>query len=193
MPLSSHRLALVASHLLVVAACVATTAAAQAGTVQTIDPMTALRERLAARLGAVPVPPNADVGVLKVTSSGEGAPADRAAGRPAAPRKPSLAGRFSPPVAAAGPQRPTAPLSSASDAADCNAVQFYDRASGSRVVDNGHTIQGHVAPGNATQPEPHPRAALPAERAAAPGAARATHQSVEPSETVPHPSTSSTP
>lgn len=193
MPPSRHRLSLVASRLFVVAACAAGTTTTQAGTLQTIDPMTVLRERLAARLGAVPVPPNADVGVLKVTSSGEGAPAARAAGRPAAPRKPSLAGRLNSPVAAAGPQRPTAPLSSASDAADCNAVQFYDRTSGPRVVDNGPTIQGHVAPGNAIEPEPHPRAALPAERAAAPGAARATQQSVEPSVTVPNPSTSSTP
>lgn len=48
---------------------------------QATDPMDAVRERLAAKLGAVPVPSNVDAGVMKVTSPSAGASAADAADR----------------------------------------------------------------------------------------------------------------
>ncbi len=65
MPPWSHRFAAVASRLSVLAVCAVGMPAAQAGTEPVADPMVALRERLAAKLSAVPVSPGAAVGVLK--------------------------------------------------------------------------------------------------------------------------------
>ncbi len=179
MPLFSHRLATVA------AACVIGVPVAQAGTVQTIDPMEAIRERLAHKLGAVPVAPSAPAGVLKVTSPADGASAASAADRPAQ-RVSSLTARVNPTVLSAGPKHAVAPAPSdaahwdyegehgpaawarlAPENATCanghrqspiditdgikvelDAVQFDYRPSGFRVVDNGHTVQVNVAPGN---------------------------------------------
>lgn len=50
-------------------------------TVQAADPMDAVRERLAAKLGAVPVTSNVDAGVMKVTSPSSGASAASEADR----------------------------------------------------------------------------------------------------------------
>ncbi len=69
MPPWSHRFAVVVSRLSVLAACTAGMSAVQAGTEPVADPMATLRERLAARLSAVPVPPSAAVGVLKAAPS----------------------------------------------------------------------------------------------------------------------------
>jgi len=57
----SHRFAAVASRLAVLAACAVGAPAAQAGAEPPVDPLLALRERLTAKLGAVPVPPSAAV------------------------------------------------------------------------------------------------------------------------------------
>ena len=59
MSLFHHRLARLAPQLSVMVACVIGASVAQAGSLQTIDPMEAIRERLAAKLGAVPVSPSA--------------------------------------------------------------------------------------------------------------------------------------
>jgi carbonic anhydrase len=185
MPSFIHRLVVVASRLSVLAACVIGMPVAHAGTLQVIDPMEAIRERLAAKLGAVPVPPSTDVGVLKVTSPADSASAATAAGRPAQ-RVSSLASHLTPTPVAAGARRAAEPATSnsarwtyegehgpaawsrlASENATCasgqrqspiditdgikvelDAVQFDYRPSGFRIVDNGHTVQVNVAPGN---------------------------------------------
>jgi len=185
MPPFIHRLVVVASRLSMLAACVIGVPVAQAGTVQTIDPMEAIRERLAAKLGAVPVPPSAPAGVLKATSPADGASATSAADRPVQ-RVSSLANRSNPTAVSTSPKRVVAPASSdashwayegehgpaawarlAPENASCangqrqspiditdgikvelDAVQFDYRPSGFRVVDNGHTVQVNVAPGN---------------------------------------------
>lgn len=79
MPPWSHRFAVVASRLCVLAACAVGMPAVQAGTEPVPDPMATLRERLAAKLNAVPVPPNAVVGVVKAAPT-DVQPATSAAG-----------------------------------------------------------------------------------------------------------------
>ncbi|OYT98303.1 MAG: carbonate dehydratase [Burkholderiales bacterium PBB1] len=143
--------------------------------------MEAIRERLAAKLGAVPVPPSTPAGVLKVSSPPESASAASAADR-SAQRLPSVASRGTPAPAATGARRSTPDASpwayegahgpsewarlspeNATCASgqrqspiditdgiqvDLDAVQFDYRPSSFRVVDNGHTVQVNVAPGN---------------------------------------------
>ncbi len=110
MPLFRRRFAVVAAHLSVVAACVGGMPVALAGSLQTIDPMEAIRQRLAAKLGAVPVPPSTDVGVLKVASPAEGASAVSNADR-SAQRVSSLAGHLTPTPVSAGARRAAEPAS----------------------------------------------------------------------------------
>ena len=185
MPLSRHRPFVDALRLCAVVTCVIGLPAVQAGTLQTIDPMEAIRERLAAKLGAVPVPASAPAGVLKVSTPPESASAVASADR-VATRGSSVAGRVVPTPAAAGARRPkTAPTPEPSPWAyegahgpghwaqlapenalcgsgqrqspiditdgiqvNLDAVQVDYRPSGFRVVDNGHTVQVNVAPGN---------------------------------------------
>ena len=185
MPLSRHRSFAYAMRLCAVLTCVFGAPTAQAGSLQTIDPMEAIRERLAAKLGAVPVPSGAPAGVLKVSTPPESASAASAADR-SAQRESSVASRSTSVSAAAGARRPTAvPTPGASPWAyegahgpgewarlapenatcasgqrqspiditggikvDLDAVQFDYKPSGFRVVDNGHTVQVNVAPGN---------------------------------------------
>ncbi len=163
MPQFSSRLAYVLSRLFV-AACAIGAPLALAGAAQTTDPTVAIRERLAAKLGAVPVPPNAPAGILKVTAPTNAAPATSA--RRAAPPRPSGASGASQ-WAYEGAQGPAAWAHMAPENAACangqrqspiditdgikvelDAVQFDYQASGFRVVDNGHTVQVNVAPGN---------------------------------------------
>lgn len=185
MPLSRHRSFASALRLCAVLTCVFGATTAQAGSLQTIDPMEAIRERLAAKLGAVPVASSASAGVLKVSTPPEGMSAASAADR-SVPRVSAVAGRGAPTPAAAGARRPTAvPMPDAPRWAyegahgpgewarlapenatcasgqrqspiditdgikvDLDAVQFDYKPSGFRVVDNGHTVQVNVAPGN---------------------------------------------
>ena len=115
MPLLIHRLALCALHLSVMAACVIGLPVAQAGTVQTIDPMDAIRERLAAKLGAVPVAASAPAGVLKVTSTADGASSPAAANKPVQRVSSLTAARVNPTAVSAGakPVAAPAPLAAA--------------------------------------------------------------------------------
>ena len=186
-----RQLSAFALRLCAVVTCVIGPPIAQAASSQSGDPMDAIRERLAAKLGAVPVPApvaaSASAGVLKVKSPPESPAADIPADK-SAPRVPSLTGRGmpTPASAAAGAKRPAAsPTTHASpwaydgahgpsewarlapENATCasgqrqspiditdgikvelDAVQFDYRPSGFRVVDNGHTVQVNVTPGN---------------------------------------------
>ena len=195
MPLFTQRLAAIAAHLSVVAVCVIGAPLALAGTPQTIDPMEAIRERLAAKLGAVPVAASAPAGVLKVTSPAgvlkvtspaDAASAGSAADKPmkrasslavarakqtamSAGAKPAAepASSVAAPWAYEGEHGPAAWARLAPENAACanghrqspidltdgikvelDAVQFDYRPSDFHVVDNGHTVQVNVAPGN---------------------------------------------
>ena len=164
MPLFKHHLANAVSHVCTALACVIGMPLAHAGAVQTIDPMEAIRERLATKLGAVPVAPSAPAGILKVTT-----PVDAAAApsprRAAAPR-PSGAPHWT----YEGEHGPAAWAQLAPENATCanghrqspiditdgikvelDAVQFVYQPTGFRVIDNGHTVQVNVAPGNAIE------------------------------------------
>ena len=171
-----------AVRLCAVVTCVIGMPMVQAGSLQTIDPMEAIRERLAAKLGAVPVAPSASAGVLKVTTPPPSASA--AVDRSTSGGVSSLTARVQPTSAAAkrsvasptphaspwtydGAHGPSewARLSPANATCasgerqspiditdgikvDLDAVQFDYRPSGFRVVDNGHTVQVTVTPGN---------------------------------------------
>ncbi|MEI7463896.1 MAG: carbonic anhydrase family protein [Burkholderiales bacterium] len=113
MLLFSQRLALLALHLSVVVVCVTGPAAAQAGSLHATDPMDAIRERLAAKLGAVPESPSAVPGVLKVSSPAVSASAATAEGRPAQ-RVSSPAGQSTPTAASGGARRAAQPAASGS-------------------------------------------------------------------------------
>ena len=185
MSLFGQRLALLALQLSMVATCVTGSPAARAGSSNATDPMEAIRERLAAKLGAVPESPSASPGVLKVSPPAGSASAASAEGLPAK-RGSSPAGRLTPTAASGGARRVAEPAASgpsrwayegehgpaawarlAPENATCangkrqspiditdgikvelDAVQFEYRPSGFRVVDNGHTVQVNVAPGN---------------------------------------------
>lgn len=181
MPLSRHRPFASVLRWCAVVTCVIGLPTVRAGSPHTIDPMETVRERLAAKLGAVPVPASAPAGVLKVSTPPESASAVASADR-AAPRGASMAGRVVPSPATVGAKRPTpepspwayegahgpshwaqlAPENATCGSGqrqspiditdgikvDLDAVQFDYRPSGFRVVDNGHTVQVNVAPGN---------------------------------------------
>jgi carbonic anhydrase len=176
-----------ALRLCAVVTCVIGPPMTQAASSQSGDPMEAIRERLAAKLGAVPAPvaASASAGVLKVKSP-PGSPAAAIAADKSAPRVPSLTGRVTPTPTPAGAKRPAAsPTTDASPWAydgahgpsewarlapqnatcasgqrqspiditdgikvELDAVEFDYQPSGFRVVDNGHTVQVHVTPGN---------------------------------------------
>lgn len=83
MPLSRHRPFVDVLRLCAVVTCVIGLPTVRAGSPQAIDPMETVRERLAAKLGAVPVTPSAPAGVLKVSTPAESASAAAFADRPA--------------------------------------------------------------------------------------------------------------
>ncbi len=189
MLLSRHQLSAFALRLCAVVTCAIGLPMAQAGSLQPVDPMEAIRERLAAKLGAVPVPvvASASAGVLKVKSPPDSPTAGIAADK-SAPRVSSTNGRVMPmptPTAAGAKRSAASPTPDASPWAydgahgpsewarlapenatcasgqrqspiditdgikvDLEAVQFDYRPSGFRVVDNGHTVQVNVTPGN---------------------------------------------
>ena len=190
MPLSLQRPFADALRLCAVVSCIVGLPAVWAGSPQTIDPMETVRERLAAKLGAVPVAPSAPAGVLKVSTPAESASAAASADRPAsrggvvgtgraAVTKPgsSAAGRptgiptpqsaawaydgahgpdhwaqLAPENAACGSGRRQSPIDITDGIqVELDAVQFDYRPSGFRVVDNGHTVQVNVAPGNSIE------------------------------------------
>lgn len=181
MPLSRHRPFASVLRWCVVVTCVVGLPAVRAGSLQAIDPMEAVRERLAAKLGAVAVPPSAPAGVLKVSTPAESASTTASADRPAS-RGNAGAGRVAakPAASATGPQSSAwtyegahgpghwaqlAPENALCGSGqrqspiditdgiqvDLDAVQFDYRPSGFRVVDNGHTVQVNVAPGNSIE------------------------------------------
>ena len=165
MPLLNHRLVKVVSHvfaaLFAALACVVAMPVAQAGTAQTIDAMDAIRERLATKLGAVPVAPSAPAGVLKVT-----VPADAASAasikRTTAPRPsgtshwayegqhgPAAWARMAPENATCANGNRQSPIDiTGGIKVELDAVQFGYQPTEFRVIDNGHTVQVNVAPGN---------------------------------------------
>jgi carbonic anhydrase len=169
-PLSRHRSFVYALRLCAVLTCVLGAPTAQAGSLQTIDPMEAIRERLAAKLGAVPVPPSAPAGVLKVSTPPESASAASVADRSAAAgaRRPTAAptpgaspwayegahgpgewARLAPENATCASGQRQSPIDITDGIkVDLDAVHFDYKPSGFRVVDNGHTVQVNVAPGN---------------------------------------------
>ncbi|MEP6876905.1 MAG: carbonic anhydrase family protein [Burkholderiales bacterium] len=150
---------------------------AKAGPRVVQDPMDMLREKLAAKLGASKAPGTDNPNVVRVVSKANAADdhAPAIAPRPAR-RKPAAAAAPDAPDAHAahwdyagsggpetwGQMKPEfAKCSSGTrqspiDIRDgikvnLDAVQFDYKASGFRVVDNGHTVQVNVGPGNAIE------------------------------------------
>lgn len=137
--------------------------------------MAEARARLAAKLGAVPVAPNADAGVIKVTSPSRGASSagamERAArrgrsavsgARPAASEAtrwayegengPAAWARLAPEYALCGSGQRQSPIDITNGIkVELDAVQFDYRPSAFRVLDNGHTVLVNVGPGNAIE------------------------------------------
>lgn len=112
MLLPRHQLSAFALRLCAGVTCAIGLPMAQAGSLQPVDPMEAIRERLAAKLGAVPAPAaaSASAGVLKVKSPPD-SPAAGIAADKSAPRASSVNGRVMPmpTPTAAGAKRPAAP------------------------------------------------------------------------------------
>jgi len=132
-----------------------------------VDPLDRLRERLAEKLGAAKAPDGPNPNVLRVTTkpAAESAPAPRAAAPKKAERAAvaghdvhwSYGGEAGP--AAWGGLKADFNLCSSGKrqspidirdgiTVDLEPVQFDYRASGFRVLDNGHTVQVNVASGN---------------------------------------------
>ncbi len=127
------------------------------------DPMDKLRDRLAEKLGAQK-PPEARGNVVRVAAKG-GAEAP-APVRPAAAKKadaghgaahwgyggeagPAVWGGLKPEFTLCGNGKRQSPIDIRDGiAVDLEPVQFDYRASGFRVIDNGHTVQVNVASGN---------------------------------------------
>jgi len=130
-----------------------------------VDPLERLRERLAEKLGAAKATEGADSNVLRVSSKAAAEPV------PAAPRRAAKAadkaGEHERHWAYAGDVGPQAWGGMRAEFGLCSSgkrqspidirdgitvdlepVQFDYRASGFRVIDNGHTIQVNVASGN---------------------------------------------
>lgn len=132
------------------------------------DPIDRLRERLAEKLGATKPADSVHANVVRVTArptADEHAapPARRAAARPkAAPADehaphwsysgelgPKAWGGIRPEFSLCGNGKRQSPIDIRDGiAVDLEPVQFDYRASGFRVIDNGHTVQVNIAPGN---------------------------------------------
>ena len=140
-----------------------------------VDPLDRLRERLAQKLGASKLPESPAPNVLRVVSrpAAELAPAPSAAAVPvrraAAPKKvdkadagdghaawgyagpagPQTWGGLKPEFVLCGNGKRQSPIDIRDGiSVDLEPVQFDYRASGFRVIDNGHTVQVNVAGGN---------------------------------------------
>lgn len=127
------------------------------------DPMDKLRDRLAEKLGAQK-PPEGGANVLRVTARADEAPAPakKPAAKPSAKAEhaaahwdykgeggPAAWGGLKPEFSLCGSGKRQSPIDIRDGiAVDLEPVQFDYRASGFRVIDNGHTIQVNVAPGN---------------------------------------------
>jgi carbonic anhydrase len=132
-----------------------------AATAETRDPLDVLRERLAEKLGAAKAPDSANPNILRVTSKAVETAPPRAPRKAAKPPPHELhwayQGEGGPPTW--GALKPEFKLCSSGKrqspidirdgiAVDLEPVQFDYRASAFRVIDNGHTVQVNVAPGN---------------------------------------------
>jgi len=124
----------------------------------TRDPLDVLRERLAEKLGAAKAPDSANPNILRVTSKAV-APPPRAPHKPAKPRDlhwayqgeggPQTWGGLKPEFNLCSSGKRQSPIDIRDGiAVDLEPVQFDYRASAFRVIDNGHTVQVNVAPGN---------------------------------------------
>ncbi len=135
-----------------------------------VDPLDKVRERLAEKLGAKRAPDAGRSNIVRVAARAEAEPAPRRApahGAEKKAEKPGAAGghdvhwdyRGEAGPAAWGGLKPEFGLCSTGKrqspidirdgiSVDLEPVQFEYRASGFRVVDNGHTIQVNMAPGN---------------------------------------------
>jgi carbonic anhydrase len=145
---------------------------ASASAAESADPLDRVRERLAEKLGAAKAPDTGNPNILRVTSKATTEAAPAAAHRAAPPKAPAKAAE--PPhdlhwdyKGEGGPQawgglKPEFNLCSSGKrqspidirdgiAVDLEPVQFDYRASGFSVIDNGHTVQVNVAPGNFIQ------------------------------------------
>ncbi|MFY9511044.1 MAG: carbonic anhydrase family protein [Rubrivivax sp.] len=130
------------------------------------DPMDKLRDRLSEKLGAQK-PPEGGANVLRVSTASKPADDGHAAPAPkkAAPKKaeahgaahwdykgevgPAAWGGLKPEFSLCGNGKRQSPIDIRDGiAVDLEPVQFDYRASGFRVIDNGHTIQVNVASGN---------------------------------------------
>lgn len=145
-----------------------------------VDPMQTLREKLAARLNAAPAPQAKHPNVVRISTQAEsnptstGAAAHDAAARPkrvspaaklaAEPAAhaphwsyegesgPEVWGRLKPEFAKCATGTRQSPIDIRDGIrVDLDAVQFDYRPSGFRVIDNGHTVQVNVAPGNSIE------------------------------------------
>ncbi len=136
-----------------------------------VDPLDKVRERLAEKLGAKRAPDAGRANVIRVAARAESEPAPRRAPAHRAEKKPEKPGvapaghdvhweyRGEAGPAAWGGLKPEFGLCSTGKrqspidirdgiAVDLEPVQFEYRASSFSVVDNGHTIQVNMAPGN---------------------------------------------
>jgi len=148
-----------------------TPAAAAPAPTDEVDPLERLRERLAEKLGAAKPPESTSPNVLRVTSraSVEPAVAPAPVRRAAAPKRadkveagdghatwayagpagPQTWGGLKAEFALCGNGKRQSPIDIRDGiAVDLEPVQFDYRASGFRVIDNGHTVQVNVAGGN---------------------------------------------
>ncbi len=144
------------------------------------DPMDLLRERLAQKLGAARAPDAADPSVLRVTSKASAplgalgpsasaaaeaprAPHRRAAGAPAASVHaahwdyaghggPAQWGQMNPEFSKCSSGTRQSPIDIRDGIrVELEPVQFDYKPSAFRVIDNGHTVQVNVAPGNSIE------------------------------------------
>jgi carbonic anhydrase len=150
-------------------------AAEPAPRAEPVDPMDRLRERLAEKLGATKPTETSGAQVLRVTTHATAEPpaptsahapvARKAAPRPAekAPAHdahwdykgevgPQAWGGLKPEFSTCSTGKRQSPIDIRDGiAVDLEPVQFDYRASGFRIIDNGHTVQVNLAPGNFIQ------------------------------------------
>ncbi|HEU5296064.1 MAG TPA: carbonic anhydrase family protein [Burkholderiaceae bacterium] len=142
---------------------------------QPVDPMQDLRERLAAKLGATKTSDSKSEPAMTVSTQSDGhlqpttqtdlqrkPPAKPAAAQPRAHREghwsydgetgPQAWGRLKPEFSQCASGRRQSPIDIRDGIrVDLEPVQFDYRPSGFGVLDNGHTVQVNVAPGNSIE------------------------------------------
>jgi carbonic anhydrase len=146
----------------------APTAARAAAVPAEVDALDRLRERLAEKLGASKAPDGPNANVLRVASKSTAAPVVVRRGTPMKVVEkgdaealhwdyqggagPQAWGGLRPEFSLCGSGKRQSPIDIHDGiAVDLEPVQFDYRASGFGVIDNGHTVQVNVAPGNFMQ------------------------------------------